>query len=340
LFFKSQTRGEARALTYALLVGAGLGLAVGGVYFTGAATAQALTQEPAVERLADAAKAGFSDEALEAEAAQMSPGALAAARRHDPYTAAGGPERDRQAALAAAAAIAGRQASATHGGAAEPFRVTGALDSSRDLDCLSAAVYYEARGETAAGQAAVAQVVLNRSRHPAYPKTICGVVYQGANAGGCQFSFVCDGSMRRGREPGAWARARAIAARALGGYVMADVGQAVSFHVARMGSPWGGGMIRVSQVGGHIFYRMNSRLGAARAGAYAVDVGRASETVARPIYAPADGVTADGEASLRVASATPAASDAARPDAKSDVASPPAKPGPEADKPTTAVTGS
>jgi spore germination cell wall hydrolase CwlJ-like protein len=338
LFFKSQTRSEARALTCALLVGAGLGLAVGGVYFTGAATAQALTHEPSVERLSDAARAGFSDEALEAEAAQMSPGVLAAARRHDPYTAAGGPERDRQAALAAAAAISGRQTSPAPGGAAQPFRVTGALDSSRDLDCLSAAVYYEARGETAAGQAAVAQVVLNRARHPAYPKTICAVVYQGVNAHGCQFSFVCDGSMRRGREPGAWARAREIAARALGGYVMADVGQAVSFHVARMGSPWGRGMIRVSQVGGHIFYRMNSRLAAPRSGVYAAETSRASETVARPVYAPADGVTADGEAPVRVASATPAVSDAPKSDAAPDVASPSAKP--EAEKPASAVTGS
>src|ERR1700677_1873993 len=59
----------------------------------------------------------------------------------------------------------------------------------RDLDCMTAAVYYEARGESAAGQAAVAQVVLNRVRHPAFPKSVCAVVYQGAATHSCQFSF-------------------------------------------------------------------------------------------------------------------------------------------------------
>src|SRR5262249_55624357 len=87
-----------------------------------------------------------------------------------------------------------------------------ALASSRDLDCLASAVYYEARGESAAGQAAVAQVVLNRARHPAFPKTICGVVFQRAG-GGCQFSFACNGAMRRPKEPAAWSRAQAVAAR-------------------------------------------------------------------------------------------------------------------------------
>ncbi|MFM8375734.1 MAG: cell wall hydrolase, partial [Phenylobacterium sp.] len=65
----------------------------------------------------------------------------------------------------------------------------------RDLDCLTQAVYYEARGEGRAGMQAVAQVVLNRARHPAFPKTICGVVFQGASRQtGCQFSFTCNGA--------------------------------------------------------------------------------------------------------------------------------------------------
>lgn len=276
LFLNSQTRGEARALICAVLVGAGLGVAVGGAYFTGSAAAQAANPDARVARLSRAAAAGFTDQALRSETDEMSPGVLAAARRHDPLASdANGVETDRRAALAAAAAIAQRKS------AAQPFRYVGALESSRDLDCLGAAVYYEARGETAAGQAAVAQVVLNRVRHPAFPKTVCGVVYQGANAGGCQFSFVCDGSMRRSREPAAWNRARAVAARALGGYVMTEVGSAVNFHVARMGSPWGGGMIRVSQVGSHIFYRMGGRAEPIRGGAYVADIGRDAH-IARP----------------------------------------------------------
>ena len=91
-----------------------------------------------------------------------------------------------------------------NGAGAGPFQIGNALQSSRELECLADAVYYEARGETPSGQAAVAQVVMNRVRHPAFPKSICGVVFQGAyNRTGCQFSFACDGSMRRARDIGA-----------------------------------------------------------------------------------------------------------------------------------------
>ena len=82
--------------------------------------------------------------------------------------------------------------------AAEPFS---AATAKRDLECLAEAVYYEARSEPQEGQRAVAQVVLNRVRHIAYPGTICGVVYQGSERRtGCQFTFTCDGSLARRRE--------------------------------------------------------------------------------------------------------------------------------------------
>lgn len=99
----------------------------------------------------------------------------------------------------------------------------------RAIDCLTAAVYYEARGETPAGQAAVAQVVLNRTHRAGYPKGVCGVVYQRA-PGGCQFSFVCNGAMHRAREHAAWTRSRHVAALALAGHVMTAVGRATCFH--------------------------------------------------------------------------------------------------------------
>jgi spore germination cell wall hydrolase CwlJ-like protein len=121
------------------------------------------------------------------------------------------------------------------------------------VDCLAAAVYYEARGESPAGQAAVAQVVLNRQRKPGFPKSVCGVIYQGAQGHGCQFSFVCSGAMSRPREPSAWDRARNVAVRALAGYVMSAIGQATSFHAARLGSAPDRHMSRVTQVGGHVF---------------------------------------------------------------------------------------
>ncbi len=144
-----------------------------------------------------------------------------------------------------------------------PFRFQGALEGSRELDCLTQAVYYEARGETPSGQAAVAQVVLNRARNPAFPKSVCGVVFQRAGAKkGCQFSFACDGSTQRSREAGAWRRAQTIASRALDGFVMAEVGSATHFHTLNVAPMWGPRLMRVAQVGMHVFYRFGGRAGA------------------------------------------------------------------------------
>ncbi len=124
----------------------------------------------------------------------------------------------------------------------------------RDLDCLAEAVYYEARGESQAGQAAVAQVVLNRARHPNYPKSVCGVVFQGGFAGDCQFSFVCDGAMSRPVDPAAWRQARQIAARALSGYVMTSVGRALNFHVSPTGTERRAVPGAIAQLGRHVFF--------------------------------------------------------------------------------------
>jgi spore germination cell wall hydrolase CwlJ-like protein len=275
LNIKSQTCADARALIGAVLVGSATGLALGGVYLAGG-MAQAASQHAQVSRLADGAEGNFSDAALYQAASRMDAGALAIARRHDPYTIAGDAQRDRQSALLVERLeqrrAGGEQRQplalrASFGGAfnpaVAPFRLTNALESSRELECLSEAVYYEARGETPSGQAAVAQVVLNRVRHPSFPKSICGVVFQGAyKRVGCQFSFACDGSMRRGREPGAWNRAQKVASRALSGAVMNEVGAATHFHTTGVAPGWGPRLLRVAQVGMHVFYRFGGRSGA------------------------------------------------------------------------------
>jgi spore germination cell wall hydrolase CwlJ-like protein len=238
--------------------------------------AQAASQHARVSRLADGAEGNFSDAALYQAASRMDAGALAIARRHDPYTVAGGAQRDRQSALLVERLEQRQQSDsdrrtmilrASFGGpfnpAVAPFRLTNALESSRELECLSEAVYYEARGETPSGQAAVAQVVLNRVRHPSFPKSICGVVFQGAYTHtGCQFSFACDGSMRRTREAGAWKRAQRVAAHALSGTVMSEVGAATHFHTTGVAPGWGPRLLRVAQVGMHVFYRFGGRSGA------------------------------------------------------------------------------
>ena len=130
------------------------------------------------------------------------------------------------------------------------------FDYARALDCLTAAVYYEAAAETAAGQAAVAQVVINRMRHPAYPKTVCGVVFEGhERTTGCQFSFTCDGALARPPSAAGWARARAAAAAALNGAVAPEVGLATHYHTDWVAPYWAERLVKMRQIGTHIFYR-------------------------------------------------------------------------------------
>jgi spore germination cell wall hydrolase CwlJ-like protein len=129
-------------------------------------------------------------------------------------------------------------------------------DRARAEDCLTAAVYYEARSEGEDGQRAVAQVVLNRVRDRAFPASVCGVVYQGANRGtGCQFTFTCDGSLRARRDPSAWERARQVAEQALAGQVYAPVGSATHYHASYVLPWWAASLARVARIGSHLFYR-------------------------------------------------------------------------------------
>lgn len=129
-------------------------------------------------------------------------------------------------------------------------------DRARAVQCLAQAVYYEAAREPEIGQEAVAQVVLNRMRHPAYPKSVCGVVYQGsARATGCQFTFTCDGSLRYAPQAALWSRARMVAERALNGYVDKTVGSATHYHARYVAPYWAPTLVKMTQVGQHIFYR-------------------------------------------------------------------------------------
>jgi hypothetical protein len=132
--------------------------------------------------------------------------------------------------------------------------------------CLSQAIYYEAATEGLEGQRAVAQVVLNRARHPAYPNSICGVVYQGSErTTGCQFSFTCDGSLERRPAPAAWRRATEIARNALAGYVSPLVGHATHYHADYVLPYWADSLDKSAKIGRHIFYRLKGNLGATRA---------------------------------------------------------------------------
>ena len=150
---------------------------------------------------------------------------------------------------------------------AQPFSMKKAsnLDRARALECLTAAIYYEAASEPDAGQSAVAQVILNRVRHPVFPDTVCGVVYQGSEHAGCQFSFACDGSLARIPMRKAWARASRAAGMALAGYVYAPVGLATHYHTYAVTPVWNRSLVMTDVVGAHFFHRWKGFWGTAAA---------------------------------------------------------------------------
>jgi spore germination cell wall hydrolase CwlJ-like protein len=149
----------------------------------------------------------------------------------------------------------------------------------RALDCLAQAIYYEARSESEAGQRAVAQVVLNRMRHAAWPNSVCGVVYQGPMrvGGGCQFTFTCDGSLAHRPYGEDWARARRLASEALGGYVFEPVGLSTFYHANYVMPRWAPRLLKTAVIGAHLFYRLPGAGRAAFSTAYA-----GVEPIARP----------------------------------------------------------
>lgn len=129
--------------------------------------------------------------------------------------------------------------------------------SDEEQKCLAEAIYYEARGESVKGQVAVAQVVLNRVRNPAYPNSICKVVYQNRNMlNACQFSFACDGQRHRVTEIPQWRLAKQVAKTVTDGQIwLSEVGSSTHYHANYVKPYWRGSMHRLTQIGRHIFYR-------------------------------------------------------------------------------------
>lgn len=123
-----------------------------------------------------------------------------------------------------------------------------------ELECLASAIYFEARGEGIKGQAAVAEVILNRVDSAQFPRSICGVVHQ-SNGRGCQFSYVCDGRADRIRDRGAWVVATRIASALMDGAPRALTSGATYFHTPAVRPSWSRRFERTAQIGRHIFYR-------------------------------------------------------------------------------------
>lgn len=150
----------------------------------------------------------------------------------------------------------------TVGAAAKPFSFAGAPESrERAVDCLASAMWYEA-GDDPRGQRAVGQVVLNRVRHPAFPSSVCGVVFQGAERQtGCQFTFTCDGAMLRIPSDTALARARGEARAMLDGKVDPEVGLATHYHTDWVHPVWSAEMDKLAKVDTHLFFRWRGKWG-------------------------------------------------------------------------------
>lgn len=142
------------------------------------------------------------------------------------------------------------------------FRAASGADRERALHCMTQAIYYEAGTEPEAGQRAVAQVVLNRVRHPAYANTICGVVYEGSERStGCQFTFTCDGALARRPVAGIWARAQRYAREAIAGRAFGDVGYATHYHTLDIWPYWGRRLTMTNMIGRHLFHRLRGTAG-------------------------------------------------------------------------------
>ncbi|MEM8694954.1 MAG: cell wall hydrolase [Pseudomonadota bacterium] len=142
------------------------------------------------------------------------------------------------------------------------FRQASGADRERALHCMTQAIYYEAGTEPEAGQRAVAQVVLNRVRHPSYANSICGVVYEGSERRtGCQFTFTCDGALARRPVAGVWARAQRYAREAIDGRAFGEVGYATHYHTLDIWPYWGRSLTMTNMIGRHLFHRLRGSAG-------------------------------------------------------------------------------
>ena len=127
----------------------------------------------------------------------------------------------------------------------------------REHGCLADALYYEARGEGRQGEMAIAEVIFHRMRKGTYGRSICSVVFAGAGKKGCQFSFACNGEMRRPKSPSAWQRAQYLAAKILVGQTRLTnaTDGATNFHAISVSPDWSFEMERTTKIGNHVFYK-------------------------------------------------------------------------------------
>ena len=126
--------------------------------------------------------------------------------------------------------------------------------------CLSEALYFEERGETAQGLFAVAEVIMNRVDSAGYPNTLCGVIHQGTGRQyACQFTYTCDGKPEVISEPAAWNRVGKVARLLMDGAERNLTKGATHYHTTAVNPRWARVFPRTARYGVHLFYREPSR---------------------------------------------------------------------------------
>jgi spore germination cell wall hydrolase CwlJ-like protein len=144
-----------------------------------------------------------------------------------------------------------------------PALADGEVTVEDELSCLARGIYFEARGEPVSGQFAVGRVILNRVNSPAYPDTVCGVVYQNAHRkNACQFSFACDGIQDRIDDFDSWGRileraATLLVRRSECSRITASTGLisiSTNYHATYVSPRWAKALVRTGRIGQHIFY--------------------------------------------------------------------------------------
>ena len=126
--------------------------------------------------------------------------------------------------------------------------------------CLAEALYFEARGEPAEGQFAVAEVILNRVDSPKFPNSICRVVNQGTGRKhACQFSYTCDGKFERIANMAVYNELAVIARAMIDGGMRQLSGGATYYHTTSVQPSWARRFEHTATIGIHKFYKPGRR---------------------------------------------------------------------------------
>jgi len=132
-----------------------------------------------------------------------------------------------------------------------------AAEKTRQLECLTRNIYWEAASEPFEGKVAVAQVTLNRMQSGKFPDSVCGVVYQKNvfyERVVCQFSWYCEGNHKvKAIHKPMWLESEEVAKKVLlEGFRLPSLQKAMYYHADYVNPGWQ--LPKIEKIGRHIFY--------------------------------------------------------------------------------------